>query len=136
MKRYNDRTPTLVVFRILVLQTLGNRVHLGLCLCDIDAGPEPGNHHVIVVSADDLLLVGPCQGRPHLREVGLPKIRRHHPGDKVALAIQANVVSHDVAIATEMFLPETMAEHNNIGVAGLILVLREHPSEHGLHTKG
>src|ERR1700733_8964790 len=56
MQGYDCGTPTFVVFWVLLLQPAGDGVHLRLSLLQIDACPEAGNNHGMMLSSARLLL--------------------------------------------------------------------------------
>src|ERR1700687_4700278 len=86
-------------------------------------------------SANSFFFIRPGHRRPHLRKVRKLEARRHDPGYQIALAIQFDVVAHNSGIRSEMLLPEAMAEHDDVGTAGLIFFGSKRATQHGLNAQ-
>src|ERR1700693_4455106 len=86
-------------------------------------------------SSNSFFFIRPGHRRPHLRKVRNLEARRHDPGYQIALAVQFDIVAHNSGIRSEMLLPEAMAEHDNIGPAGLIFFGSKPTAQHGLNSQ-
>ena len=70
VQRNDHRSPALVVFGILLLETTRDDRHLRVRRLQIDVAAQPGDDRGVVVVADGALLIGPGQRRPQLRIIG------------------------------------------------------------------
>src|SRR6267378_4368880 len=134
-QRYNRGSPALIVFRILLLETLRDASEFGLSLANIHARLEPGNDHVIVIAANHPLLIGPTKRNPNLRPARQPKAFRHHSDNRIRLGINRDVASDDRRIGSEMIAPKFVAQHNHLRRSAGILVSRKRAPQHGMRPK-
>src|SRR5204863_8695439 len=70
VERQNYCAPALIVSGILLFEAARNCVHLSLRLLDVHAGPQAPDYQIIVVTANDSVLVRPSERCPHLPNVG------------------------------------------------------------------
>jgi hypothetical protein len=66
----------------------------------------------------------------------LLKGRRHDAEDGVRLAIEPEGSADHVAAAAELFLPETVGEHDDVARACCVFAGAEHPAEHRWRAEG
>jgi hypothetical protein len=77
-----------------------------------------------------------AQGNEHIHP-GLhhPEARRQHTHHGVRLVAQADRLARDCRVAAEPALPQGMAQQDEVGVAGLVLLAAERPPHDRLHSQ-
>src|SRR5882672_346322 len=134
-QRYNRGAPPLIVFRILLLETLGDAAEFGLSLANIHARFEPGNDHVIVIAANHPLLIRPTKRNPGLRPTRQAKVFGHHTDYRIGLRINGDVPSDNGGIGSKMIAPKFVAQHNYLRRSTSVLVGRKRAPQHGMSAK-
>src|SRR6267154_1877771 len=134
-QRHNRGAPSLIVFRILLLETLRDASEFGFSLANIHARFQPGNDHIVVIAANHPLLIGPTKRNPNLRPTRQTKVFRHHSDNRIRLRINRDVASSDRRIGSEMIAPKFVAQHHHLRSSAGILVSRERPPPHGMRPE-
>src|SRR5215831_876923 len=135
MERHDQRTPSLVVDRIELLQTAGDRVHLRLCLLEIDSRLQTRDDDRVVFSAHRALFIRPPHRHPHLGELGKAKTLGHHSGDLKVLPVHCDIAADNSAIRAEMLLPKPVTEHENVGTSWLVFLWDKAATEHRRYSQ-
>ena len=106
MQRNDDGADASVEFRILLFQASRDGIHLRLRLLQIDATFDPRNHLEVVISSIAHFLWRERDRHPKLiLPAGKLECRRHHAGDRVALAVQHDRSPDDASICAKPALP-------------------------------
>ena len=73
--------------------------------------------------------------RRDVREVGQSKRRRHDARHQEIASVHRDVPAHDVAIGTEVFLPESIAQDHDIRFSAIVLHAEQRAPEQRLNSK-
>ena len=90
VKRHDERAPSLVVLRVLPLEPLRDRRHLGLRGVHVDAGTQVADDEVRVIASDGALLGCPHEGHPEVDVLGKRRALRHDADNGVRLAVEGD----------------------------------------------
>ncbi len=150
----NERETELGVVRVRVAleKPVGNRVDLGLGLAERRARTQACERVQSVIPSLLRIVRAQRQRDPQLRERAArvverqAQLGRQHADDGVGRGVELNRASDDGRIRPELRSPETLGQHDDVFVAGAILVRREQAprdrrgaergEDAGLHLRG
>jgi hypothetical protein len=124
--------------RVLALEPRRHCRQIDSCLLERHARSQTGEESEALPSAIRRARAE-CEWRPKLgvrrpewREL---KGRRHDADDRERVTVEQHAPTDHSAIARESALPQTVADHRDVFVAGHVLLRREHAAEQWAHAK-
>ncbi len=115
MKRLQPYAPAAVVVRILLLELLGDELHLSLGLLEGDTLLEAADHAKIPISPRGLIASPASHGKPKLHLLGVGEILRHDAHDLERVSVDGHDSADGTGIPTEFSLPEAVTETTTFG---------------------
>ena len=110
LQRLDGGAPALIRFRVVRGDLSRHRVHVGVGLRDRDARLEPRHHqNPVIFVVDEFRFERQRYVQLTLHAVG--RAGRQHADDRVLLAIHADLLADDMAIAAEPILPELVGQN-------------------------